>query len=220
MLRQRRWIWIALALLISVTIGLPNAQAQEGGPAIQPDTPVIDAGKIITITGSGFWPGERVGTWVTGPDQTVYSAPAVYATQSQGTIESRFTIPGNAMGGRWHFTAYGETSKTAAVVAFDVIPNATADTRPVDTIEPPVGPRGTNFRFNVNGFRGSETYSYWFTRPDGTIAYAVPDKRETNKNGKASFNWTVPADEMPGIWTVTIQGIKSNRAKAVQFEVQ
>jgi hypothetical protein len=217
---QRRGIWIALALLIAFTIGLPQASAQESGPRIQTETPVIDAGKQLKITGAGFHPGERVGTWVTGPDQTVYSVPAVSSTRSEGTIETVFLIPGNAMGGRWHFTAYGDISKVAAVLAFDVIPNATADTRPPDTAEPTAGPRGTNFRFNVNGFRGEETYSYWFTRPDGTIAYAVPDKRQTNKHGKASFNWTVPVEEMPGLWTVTVQGLKSNRAKAVQFEVQ
>ena len=56
--------------------------------------------------------GERVATWATAPDQTVFSGPFVYAARADGSVELTFTVPGDALGGRWALTAYGDRSTT------------------------------------------------------------------------------------------------------------
>jgi hypothetical protein len=219
MRRARWWLLTVALLLLSIVLDLPAAHAQTA-PTIQPTTLTVVAGETIRFTGGGFANGERVATWATAPDGSVYSGDYFYAARADGTAELTFNVPGEALGGRWGFTAYGDRSQTPAIANFDVQANQSADSAPRDTVAPAAGPPGTEFRFNVYGFRGDEAISYWITGPDGKVFDANPNKKKADKNGKASVQWTAPTSAPRGVWVITIQGIKSNRAKGVRFEVR
>ncbi|MFL5806314.1 MAG: hypothetical protein ACJ8CR_31865, partial [Roseiflexaceae bacterium] len=79
---------------------------------LAPAQPAIAAGQTIAFTGAGFVPGERVVTWATAPDQAVISGPYASAEGAAGQISFLFSVPSNALGGRWAMTAYGLQSKT------------------------------------------------------------------------------------------------------------
>lgn len=220
MMQHRRWFGVAALVLITLVFGIPAARAQTGAPTIQPTTPIIAAGKTIRFTGAGFALGERVATWATAPDQTVYSGQFFYAARADGTVDLTFHVPGDAPGGRWGFTAYGDRSKMPAITNFEVQANQASENRPVDTVDPAAGPAGTRFRFNMYGYNDNETISYWITGPDGKVFAAYPRKEKADKRGKVSFSWNAPSDAPHGIWVVTVQGIKSGRAKGLRFEIQ
>ena len=116
----RRTIGAAIGILIGAALlALPSA-ASAAEPALQPGQPVVDAGQALAFSGSGFTPGERVVTWATAPDQAVIGGTYADAGQNGGEIAFRFSVPANALGGRWAMTAYGLASKVPWLVAFRI----------------------------------------------------------------------------------------------------
>ena len=218
MIGQRAIRVAAAVILGAALLALPRA-ALAADPALQPDQPAVDAGQAIAFSGSGFTPGERVVTWATAPDQAVIGGPYAGAQQDGGRIAFRFTVPQSALGGRWAMTAYGLASKTPVVAFFDVNGRAPDTATPPAAVAPERGPRGTRFAFAAFGYEKRERVSYWLTGPDGKVHAAYPDSVTTTNEGRVDINWTAPADALPGTWVITIQGLKSNRARGVPFEI-
>jgi len=217
---RRRTISAAVAVLLgAVLLALPGA-ASAADPALQPEQPAVDAGQTIAFAGSGFTPGERVVTWATAPDQAVIGGPYAGAQQNGGQITFRFTVPLNALGGRWAMTAYGLASKTPVVAFFDVNSRQPDTATPPAAVAPESGPRGTRFAFAAFGFEQRERVSYWLTGPDGKVHAAYPDSVTATSEGRVDMIWTAPADALPGTWVITIQGLQSNRARGVPFEIR
>jgi hypothetical protein len=216
----RRIIRAAVAFLLGIALlALPNA-ALAAEPALHPGQPVVDAGQTITFSGSGFMPGERVVTWATAPDQAVIGGPYADASQDGGQIAFRFSVPASALGGRWAMTAYGLASKLPVVAFFDVNGRAPAAAVPPGAVAPESGPPGTRFAFAAFGYEKRERVSYWLTGPDGKVHAAYPDSATTTSEGRVDVIWTAPADALHGTWVITIQGLKSNRARGVPFEIR
>ena len=216
----RRTLHAAIAVLLGAALlTLPNA-ALAADPALQPEQPTVEAGQTIAFTGSGFTPGERVVTWATAPDQAVIGGPYADAEQDGGQIAFRFTVPSDALGGRWAMTAYGRASKTPVVAFFDVRGRAPDTATPQAAVAPESGPPGTRFAFAAFGYEKRERVSYWLTGPDGKVHAAYPDSVTATNEGRVDIIWTAPPDAQPGIWVMTIQGLKSNRARGVPFEIR
>jgi hypothetical protein len=210
----------ALAILIGAALlALPGA-AWAAEPALQPEQPVVDAGQAIGFTGSGFTPGERVVTWATAPDQAVIGGTYADAGQNGGEIAFRFSVPANALGGRWAMTAYGLASKVPVVVFFDVNGRAPEAAVPPGAVAPESGPPGTRFAFAAFGYEKGERVSYWLTGPDGKVHAAYPDSATATSDGRVDVTWIAPPDALHGTWVITIQGLKSNRARGVPFEIR
>jgi len=216
--RARTSAFIA-ALLLALLIALPIA-AQAGGFTLQPIQPAVNAGASITFIGTGFIRGERVVTWATAPDQAVIGGDYAGANGDEGRIEVAFKIPASAIGGRWSMTAYGLQSKTPVVAAFDVIGRSPTSATSQAAVAPPSGPPGTTFAFAAFGYHDKEKVSYWFTGPDGKVYQAYPRGARTNHDGRVDINWTAPQDAPTGAWVVTIQGLESNIARGVPFEIR
>ncbi|HET9223017.1 MAG TPA: hypothetical protein VFO07_10960 [Roseiflexaceae bacterium] len=216
----RRTFRAALAVLIGAALlALPGA-ASAAEPALQPGQPVVDAGQAIGFTGSGFTPGERVVTWATAPDQAVIGGTYADAGQNGGEIAFHFSVPANALGGRWAMTAYGLASKVPVVAFFDVNGRPPEAAVPPGAVAPESGPPGTRFAFAAFGYEKGERVSYWLTGPDGKVHAAYPDSATANSDGRVDVIWIAPPDALHGTWVITIQGLKSNRARGVPFEIR
>ncbi len=218
MIHTLRTIGVIGGLLLAMMLA-PRA-AQATGFTLQPTQPAVNAGASITFIGTGFIRGERVVTWATAPDQAVIGGDYTGADGDEGRIEVAFEVPANAIGGRWAMTAYGLQSKTPVVAAFDVIGRSPTSATSQAGVAPPSGPPGTTFAFVALGYHDKEKVSYWFTGPDGKVYQAYPRGARTNHDGRVDINWTAPQDAPTGAWVVTIQGLESNIARGVPFEIR
>jgi hypothetical protein len=214
---QRIRITLVAATLLALLI--PSA-ALAADFTLAPAQPTVDAGQSIVFTGAGFTPGERVVTWATAPDLAVVSGNYAGAEGAEGRITFSFQVPSNALGGRWAMTAYGLQSKTPVVAFFEVNGSAPATADPQAAVVPAAGPPGTVFAFVARGYDKRERISYWFTGPDGQVHGAYPDSAEANGEGRVDINWTAPGDALRGTWVNTIQGLDSNVARGVPFEIR
>jgi hypothetical protein len=207
-----------IALLLAL-LALPSAVLAQALTLV-PEQPSVAAGQWIAFTGAGFTKGERVVTWATAPDQAVIGGETAYAKGTGGQIKVSFHVPKDAISGRWALTAFGGTSMTPVVANFDVQGRTADTTTPQAAVAPASGPPGTKFAFAALGFKSKEKVSYWFTGPDGLIHAAFPAKVTSNKSGRVDLTWVAPADAPRGVWVITIQGIKSNVARGVPFEIR
>jgi hypothetical protein len=206
-------------IVLLALLALPGA-ARAQALALAPDKPAVAAGQSITFTGTGFTQGEIVATWATAPDQAVIGGETAVAKKDAGQIKVSFRVPKDAIGGRWALTAFGRASMTPVIATFDVEGRAADTSTPQAAVAPAVGAPGSTFAFAAYGFRNKEKLSYWFTGPDGQIHAAFPERVTSNKNGRVDLTWTAPADAPRGTWVITIQGIKSNVARGVPFEIR
>jgi hypothetical protein len=210
---------IGLIVALLALVALPGA-AQAQGFTLAPDQPVVAAGQKISFSGAGFKRGERVGLWATAPDQTVIGADFAFAKGDTGQIAFSFDVPTDAIGGRWSMTAYGFNTKTPVITTFEVQGRDPASAAPQALVAPTSGAPGSTFAFTAVGYKDNEKVSYWFTGPDSNIYDAYPKGASANSDGRVDITWTAPADALRGTWVITIQGLKSDVARGVPFEIR
>jgi hypothetical protein len=215
---RSRVIGVAVVLLVALLLFVPSATLA-ADVTLQAQQPVVDANRTIRFVGTGFISGERVATWATTPEQAVIGGDFASA-HGDGMVEFGFHMPSNAIGGRWAMTAYGLQSKTPAVAYFDVNGRTPDTTQPQASVSPPSGPPGTAFAFAALGFDKKEKVSYWFTAPDGQVFAAFAEQKRSDDHGRIDIRWIAPSNAPLGAWVITIQGIKSNVARAVPFEIR
>ena len=216
-MKARSPVFLAMLAVLAALLSAPVA-VQAADYALNPTQPSVEAGALIDFTGSGFTQGERVVTWATAPDQAVIGGNYADAAGAEGRIVFNFRVPASDIGGRWAMTAYGLVSKMPVVATFEVIGQA-ADTTPQAAVAPNSGPRGTRFAFAAFGYSKKEKVSYWLTAPNGKVFAAYPEGATANSDGRVDIAWESPADAPAGFWAITMQGVKSNRARAVPFEI-
>ena len=219
MARYTRIVGPFIMGLLLVALALPSA-AQAQSLTLLAAQPSVAAGQSITFTGTGFTKGERVVSWATSPDQAVIGGDNADSKGEQGQISITFRVPKDAIGGRWALTAFGRTSQTPVVATFDVQGRTVDTSTPQAAVAPAVGAPGTTFAFAALGFENKEKVSYWFTGPDSVIHAAFPEKIRSNKDGRVDLTWLAPADAPRGVWVLTIQGIDSDVARGVPFEIR
>jgi hypothetical protein len=198
----------------------PPSAAEAQAYTLSPEQPSVAAGEWISFRGSGFTRDERVVTWATAPDQAVIGGNYTHAEGGGGAIEFAFKVPDDAIGGRWAMTAYGHDSKTPVVATFEVQGREPTSAAPQAQVAPPSGPPGTNFAFAAFGYEDGEKVSYWLTGPDGQVHDAYPEGAKTNSDGRVDITWPAPADALRGTWVITIQGLESDVARGVPFEIR
>jgi len=214
-----RYTRIIGLLTLLALLALPDA-ARAQSLTLAPEQPSVAAGRTITFVGAGFRRDEKVAIWATAPDQTVIGGDFAYAQDDVGRIEVAFEVPGDAIGGRWSLTAYGFVTKTPVITTFEVQGRDPATATPQASVAPASGPPGTEFMFAALGFKNKETVSYWFTGPDGLIHGAYPGGDSSNGSGRVDIRWRAPTDAPRGAWVITIQGLRSNVARGVPFEIR
>lgn len=218
MTHPSRAIAVIAALLLAL-LALPGA-AQAQAFTLAPSQPAVAAGQTISFVGTGFTPDERVASWITAPDQAVLGGDDDIASGADGRVTFDFKVPVDAGGGRWSFTAYGLVSKTPVIATFEVQGRDPATAATQAAVLPRSGSPGTPFAFVAFGFRSKEQVSYWLTGPDGEIHHAYPSGARTNADGRVDITWIAPRDALRGPWVITIQGLKSDVARGIPFEIQ
>jgi hypothetical protein len=209
----------SLIIVLLALLALPEA-ARAQSLTLAPEQPSVAAGQTIGFVGTGFTRGEQVAIWATAPDQTVIGGDFEFAKGDEGRIDVGFEVPEDAIGGRWSLTAYGFVTKTPVITTFEVQGRDPATAVHQVSVAPSSGAPGSQFAFAALGFRSKEKVSYWFTGPDGKVYDAYPEGDRANSDGRVDITWRAPADAIHGIWVITIQGLKSNVARGVPFEIR
>jgi len=102
----------------------------QGGASLAFSVPEAAPGTSLTVTGTGFQPGEGVQMQVNGV--AVGSATA----DTKGAASVTFVVPAALAPGQYDVTATGQTSGVTTTTAYTVIASAT----PVATVAPTAGP--------------------------------------------------------------------------------
>jgi hypothetical protein len=207
-----------LAALLATLIVAQPAPALAADLTLTPLAAAVDAGSSIEFAGANFRPGERIAIWATAPDTAVIGGEYYWAS-AEGTAKIIFDIPRDAIGGTWALTVRGDISKQLAIAYFQVNGRPAAEADRQVTVTPEAGGRSTRFVFRAEGFKDEERISFWITGPDGTVYSAEPEGDRADDEGEVSIAWSPPADAPLGVSVLTMQGIKSGRARAIPFTI-
>lgn len=191
-------------------------------------------GTTFLLTASGFVAGERVGIWVTAPNQATFGAGAQATADDRGTIEGQnvtFTADQNAAEGVWSFNARGVSSGREAVGYFRVTRIAPAGDpgrlgrvahdqlgRQGDGfIVPLAAPPGATFTLLARGFQSGEEVSAWITGPTGRSAPIDP--AQVRRDGTTAQVTVSTGGLAEGVYSAVARGQRSGVTVAVAFSL-
>jgi hypothetical protein len=191
-------------------------------------------GTVFSFEANGFEPGERVGVWITAPDQSTFGADFQATADGQGSIASArigLTTDVSFPEGVWSFNAEGVRSKRQAVGYFRISAvSAPGDPNKLGLIVhdqlprqgdalmiPVAAPAGYSFLMLAGGFSGDEDVSAWVTAPDGTSA---PIPEELVESGDGSAFAQVDTGGLPdGVYSAVMEGRDSRVTTVAGFKL-
>lgn len=176
---------------------------------------------LVNIHGTGFYPNEQVGVWITQPDGSVLGYPTQVASDA-GNIESTFQFTSAHQTGKYTFTAYGLTSKYQVFAPFELrgrqsIPSGWAELRVAFPALAETSQNGQAIAVSGTLFKPNEPVGLWITLPDGGVR-GLPTQRA---DGNGDFYAVLAIDErLPvGSYKLTASGVESGRLQIVDFDV-
>ena len=191
-------------------------------------------GTAFSFEANGFDPGEKVGVWLTAPDQSTFGADFQATADGAGSIASArigITSDSSFREGIWSFNAQGVRSKRQAIGYFRIAATAAPgdpnklgliahDQLPRQgnaLIVPVAAPPGYPFVLVAGGFQGDEQVSAWVTGPDGK---STPIAAEFVKLENGSAQVTVNTGGLPeGVYTAVAKGRNSDVTAAAGFRL-
>ncbi|WP_129630418.1 hypothetical protein [Candidatus Oscillochloris fontis] len=191
-------------------------------------------GTSFAFSANGFTPGERVGIWITLPDQSTSGADFQVTADGSGGIGGDSLAITTAAGdptGIWSFNAQGVSSGKQAVGYFFVGGTASAPPGNTDQLGVPVhdqlptqglvmiapvaAPSGTLFEMYGGGFTAGEQVSAWITKPDGQ-SQVIP---QVAIEGTVAYTLIDTTGLPDGVYQAVIQGRSSNVVAAASFKL-
>jgi hypothetical protein len=176
---------------------------------------------LVNLHGTGFYPNEQVGVWITQPDGSVIGHPTQVASDA-GNIESSFQFTSAHQTGTYTFTAYGLTSKYQVFAPFELrgrqsIPSGWARLRVAYPASAETTQNGPAIAVSGTLFKQNEPVGLWITLPDGGVR-GLPTQRA---DGNGDFYAVLAIDErLPlGSYKLTASGVESGRLVITDFEV-
>ncbi len=156
-------------------------------------------GTLVTLTGSGFGPDERI--VVTVPDASVPGGVRTLATgimaSDDGGWRATVTMP-QQTSGTFTITATGGGNSNVVVGGVPQPSLATADFGQLYTVSlaPPSGPAGAKASFSGSGFSPNATISLTIQTPRGSVLplETVPSQITATVTGRFSGVARIPAD--------------------------
>ncbi len=191
-------------------------------------------GTTFQLVASGFLAGERVGIWVTAPNQATFDAGFQVTADSRGTIEGEnisFTTNQDALEGVWSFNARGVSSRREAVGYFRVTRVAPAgDPERLGRVAhdqlgrqgdgfiiPVAAPPGATFVLLARGFRADEEVSAWITAPTGRSSPIDP--AQVRRDGAAAQVNVITSGLPEGVYSAVARGRNSGVTVAAAFSL-
>jgi hypothetical protein len=191
-------------------------------------------GTSFTFAASGFEAGEKVGIWLTAPDQATFGANFQATADGSGSIAGAkvaITTDTSYKPGLWSFNAQGVRSKKQAVGYFRIAAGAVAgdpgklgaivhDQLPrqgVSFIVPVAAPPGATFVLAGGGFTKGEGVGAWITGPDGKST-AIDDSK-VKVDGTTAQVVFATAGLPEGVYTAVAQGRSSKVIAAAAFKL-
>lgn len=176
---------------------------------------------LVNIHGTGFYPNEYIGVWITQPDGSVIDHPTQIASDA-GNFESTFQFTSVHQTGKYTFTAYGLTSKYQVFAPFELrgrqsVPSGWAQLRVAYPYPASTSQNGKDIAVSGTLFQQWEPVGLWLTLPDGSVR-GLPTQVA---DGYGDFYAVLAFDErLPvGTYKLTASGVDSGRLVIVQFEV-
>ena len=179
-------------------------------PVLTPHPYAVQPGHSVTLTGSGFAPGEQVLFYLNAASGT----PALTATaNSGGSLSLSFVVPFGLKGSQT-LTAIGDQSRAAVDSGFDVLsynPSAQASTYGALP--------GTTISFYASGFAANEVVEVYLGRGQGNSGQLVSAFR-VNSHGSAAAagNYVIPNGTGPALY-FTLVGQQSGGTAAAKVSV-
>lgn len=178
-----------------------------------------------------------------GADADSASAPTTTRASRAGSVTWEWRAPADIAPGRYTLVAHGLTSERNVVIAFEVIVGSRGMILDAPaSASPPIGAAGTVFSFTAAGFTGdaddgdedrsndAEKVVFWINNPDGSVTQGsradVEDDASNahevraDRSGQVTVRWAAPADATPGVYTMVIFGLESERVQVIQFELR
>jgi hypothetical protein len=179
-------------------------------PSTTPHPYALQAGKLMTYSGSGFAPNEQVLVYLNSSGGT--PALAVQAS-SNGRFETSFTVP-FGLTGRQTLTAIGAQSRAAVSTAFTVLaygPSVQASTYGALP--------GTSLSFYAKGFAANEVVLVYVGRGSGSDGQLVTAFRvDGNGNAAAAGSYVLPSNGGPTL-NFTLVGQRSGGSGVAKVSV-
>lgn len=188
-------------------------------------------GTTFRFTAQGFLPGERVGIWLTAPNQATFGAPFQITADNQGAIggdQLSITADESFAEGIWSFNARGVRSGREAIGYFRITRIAPGDPNRLaraihDELErqgniftaPVAGPPGTPFFVFAGGFQPDEPIDAWVAAPGGR---SISLSRVSAKNGSVEVE-IATGDWSEGVYTAMIRGRRSGVQASAAFSL-
>ena len=179
-------------------------------PVLTPRPYAVQPGHSVTLTGSGFAPGEQVLLYLNAASGT----PALTATASSGGgLSLSFVVPFGLKGSQT-LTAVGEESRAAVDSGFDILPyNPSAQASTYGALP------GTTISFYASGFAASEVVEVYLGRGQGNSGQLVSAFR-VNGHGSAAAagNYVIPDGTGPALY-FTLVGQQSGGSATAKVSV-
>ena len=179
-------------------------------PVLTPHPYAVQPGHSVTLTGSGFAPGEQVLFYL----NTASGTPALTATASSGGgLSLSFVVPFGLKGSQT-LTAVGDQSRAAVDSGFDVLsynPSAQASTYGALP--------GTTISFYASGFAANEVVEVYLGHGQGNSGTLVSAFRvNSHGNAAAAGNYVIPNGAGPALY-FTLVGQQSGGTATAKVSV-
>lgn len=215
-----------------IDLSVPPSVSARVSPEVGPP------GTTFRFEAFGFKAGERVGVWLTAPDQSTFDAGFQVRADSEGSIaQEKVGLVSNEefRDGIWSFNAQGIESRNQAIGYFRISRAANAggsgdasrlgkiihDQLPVRGnafIVPIAGPSGFVFTLVGGGYSRGEQIGGWVTAPDNTSKAIEGSDIELNNDGVVQMRVTTRGFK-DADYTAVAQGKTSSVLNAATFRL-
>lgn len=170
----------------------------------------VDPGTTLSLSGSGFAPGESVTLTLSTVPETVVTATA----SGDGSITAQLTVPAGTAAGLYSLVALGVESAvpvTATVEVQEVVPEPTYS--PAVSLSKSSASVGETVTVTGDGFAPNDAVTMTLHSTPIPLGTATADA-----HGILSATFTVPSADL-GSHTVVVAGAVSGEAPGVAFQV-
>ncbi len=184
-------------------------------------------GTPFRLQASGFAPGERVSSWITGPDGTSTPIRDSAVQVDEGFVQVDFGTGGLSNG---FYTAVAQGHNTAVIGAasFKLTNDYVAGPgtpRPDSVngrVTPAEGGPGTVFQLRGQNLQSNELVELWITDPTG-VYVLFPDRGLADGEGRIGYepplDLEVSNDLPPGVYGIHFRGMFSGTRVSLYFTV-